>query len=119
MASIAPVMECAFRQMMTKSWGGSSAGLSEQRMNHALLTADQEFQVAIRTVEALGHQRAAVTARKTVRVLRRQIGQKLRHVLVNDDFVQIGTGFFRGRGEHRVNEIREAHTHAIGYIHCV
>ena len=38
-------MECAFRQMMTKSCGPSSAGIvGAARMHHALLVADQKLE---------------------------------------------------------------------------
>ena len=43
--SITPVMECAFRQMMTKSCGAEFGGIvGAARMHHVLLVADQKLQ---------------------------------------------------------------------------
>jgi hypothetical protein len=56
--------------------------------------AHQELEKAVWAPPALGHQRADVSARIAVNVLRNQIGQQLGQLLVQKQPVHIGAGIF-------------------------
>ena len=72
--------------------GVGIVGIEMHQRKFTSHAADQQLEIAIRPAKALGHQRAGIPARETVSILRREIRQELWHVLVNNDFVQIGTG---------------------------
>ena len=98
-ASITPVMECAFRQMMTKSCGAEFGWIvGAARMHHVLLVADQKLE----PVGAHGGEMRAARHQADIGAGPRELHSEItadRAGAVNADFHGVSVSLESGLGE--------------------